>query len=224
MFRRTLELDDVAVGVGDVKRGAVAFGAVAPPDFANSDAVSLQMRRQRGEVEGADAHREMVQVASCRPRRLRPGAGRHQIDHRRAGAQLHELGLVEPALDVTAQHIPVEFDRAIKIGDPQNEVVERRDLNRASFRSFSTLQRSYVGHCQLLSIAVDHLTAIRPGLAGRLLRVIAAETGPIVTRRHENAGCAMRAFRPGRGRRCDPCPFGRIAPLRGGPHAVRPVR
>ena len=118
-----------------------------------------------------------------------------------------------------------DLDRAIKFyGDVLGCHVERRDLNRASFRSFSTLQRSYVGHCQLLSIAVDHLTAIRPGLACRLLRVIAAETGPIVTRRHENAGCAMRAFRPGRGRRCDPCPFGRIAPLRAGPRAARPVR
>src|SRR5262249_19693069 len=141
LFRRTLELDDVAVRVVDVKRRAVALGTVTPPDFADSDAVLLQMRRQRREIEGGDAHREVVEVASWRClRRLRGGAGRHQVDHRRTGAQLHELGFVEPALDMTAQHLSVEFDCPVKIDNPQYEVVEPGDLDRASPRSLSTLE------------------------------------------------------------------------------------
>ena len=62
-------------------------------------------------------------------------ACRNQIDHRRAGAQLHEFGLVEPALHMTPQHLLVEPDRAIEIGDPQNEVIQRGDVDGAAVQS-----------------------------------------------------------------------------------------
>src|SRR6516165_6603982 len=42
-FRRPLELDDVAVRVRDVERGAVALGTIAPPDLSDGDAVPSQM-------------------------------------------------------------------------------------------------------------------------------------------------------------------------------------
>src|SRR5438132_161655 len=45
-FRRSLELDHVAVRIVDVKRGAVALRAVAPFDLADGDAVPLQVRGQ----------------------------------------------------------------------------------------------------------------------------------------------------------------------------------
>ena len=160
-FRRTLELDDVAVGVGDIERGAVALRTIAPSDLADGDAVPPQMGGQRRVVEATDAHREMVQVA---PRgrfcRLRRGTGRHQINHRGAGAQLHELGLVEPALDVAAQDVPIEPDRAVEIGDAQHEMVEPGDLDRTGLRRCSALQIPYIRHCRLLLIAVAYLTAI----------------------------------------------------------------
>src|SRR5262245_42176559 len=62
-FRGALELDDVAVGVRDVERGTVALGTIAPADLADRDAVAPQMRRQCREIKGADAHREVVEVA-----------------------------------------------------------------------------------------------------------------------------------------------------------------
>ncbi len=49
---------------------------------------------------------------------------RHQVDHRGPGAQLHQPDLFEPALDMEAQHLLVECDRAVHIGDPQYDVVE----------------------------------------------------------------------------------------------------
>src|SRR6516164_1436926 len=163
-FWGTLELDDVAVGVGDIERGAIALRTVAPPDLADRDAVPPQMRRERREVEVGDPHREVVEVACGRRfRRLWCRGGRDQIDHRRARAQLHELGLFETALDMTTQHFPVEFDRTIEIGDPQYEVVEPGDPDRASLRSFCPLQIPYVRHFRLLSPAIIHLTAIRVG-------------------------------------------------------------
>src|SRR6516225_7353144 len=113
------------------------------------------------EVKGADAHGEMVEVAPRRGvRRLGRGTGRHQIDQRGAGAQLDELGLVESALDVTAQDGAIVADRTVEIGDPQHEMVQPGDLDRTGLRGFSTLQGSYIRHCRLLSIAVDHPTAI----------------------------------------------------------------
>src|SRR6266542_2345450 len=59
-FRRALQLDGVAVGVGDVDRRAVAFGAVASANFAWVDAVLPQMRRHCGDIHLFDANREMV--------------------------------------------------------------------------------------------------------------------------------------------------------------------
>jgi hypothetical protein len=83
----------------------------------------------------------MVEVAPARSfARLLTGAGRHQVDHRCAGSQLHELGLVEPTLDVTAQDLSVEFDCAVEIGDPQYQMVEPGNLDRASPRGSSTLK------------------------------------------------------------------------------------
>src|SRR5438105_2672756 len=46
LLGRALQLDGVAVGIGDIDRRAVALGAIAPPDLAGIDAVALQMRGQ----------------------------------------------------------------------------------------------------------------------------------------------------------------------------------
>src|SRR5207302_2371922 len=54
---RALQLDGVAVWVGDVDRRAVTFGAVAAADLARVDAVPLQMRGQSRHVHLLDLHR-----------------------------------------------------------------------------------------------------------------------------------------------------------------------
>src|SRR5258707_10826074 len=90
---RRLELDRVAVRVFDVERGAGALGAVALDDFAGRDAVAGEMGAQRRLVEAFETDAEMVEVVAF-------GAGSgaafaaelavegHEIDQRRAGAQL----------------------------------------------------------------------------------------------------------------------------------------
>src|SRR3982074_492392 len=52
---------------------------------------------------------------------------REGVDHRGAGAQWHEPDRLEAALDMQAQHLLVECDRAIHIRDPQYDMVEPLD-------------------------------------------------------------------------------------------------
>ncbi len=195
----------VAVRVGDVERGAVALGTVAPPDLADGDAVPLQMCGQCREVESADAHREVVEVATFS--RLRRGTGRHQIDHRGAGAQLHELGLFEPALDVAAQHLSVKPDRAIEISDPQHQVIEPGDTDRRRLICLRPFQIRCVRHFRLHSVTA--LILPRFGRGGRQIIAVAAQ--PVAPRHRAGVGCARPAARRDRGRRRGRCPFDRIA-------------
>jgi len=60
----SLQLDDVAVGIADVHRGAHAAGAVAVADFAGLDAVGAQMGGDRGGIEGGQRQRDVVDVAA----------------------------------------------------------------------------------------------------------------------------------------------------------------
>src|SRR6516165_12523257 len=103
----------------------------------------------------------MIQVSPCGGfLRSRRTAAWDQVDHRRAGAQLHELGLFEPTLDVTAQDFAVELDRAIEIGHPQHEMVEASDVDSPGLRNLCPLEIGYVRHCRLLLPTIDNLTAI----------------------------------------------------------------
>src|SRR5437763_9887844 len=63
-FGRALQLDGIAVGIGDVDRRAVAFRAVAPADLARVNTLPLQMRGQGRDVHLFDAHREVIHVAA----------------------------------------------------------------------------------------------------------------------------------------------------------------
>ena len=110
---------------------------------------------QRREIEGADTHGKMIEVPSGLGLRCR--TGRHQIDHRGTGAQLHELGLFEPALDVTAQHLSVKPDRAIEIGDPKHQMIETRDTDRSGLRCLCPFQVRCVRHFRLRSVAASIL-------------------------------------------------------------------
>src|SRR5271163_705533 len=58
-----LKLDGVAVGVGNIKGRAIAFGAITLADLAGIDAVPLQMRLERRRIEADDPHCEVIHVA-----------------------------------------------------------------------------------------------------------------------------------------------------------------
>src|SRR5277367_5949293 len=133
-----LKLDGVAVGVGNIKGRAVAFGAITLADLAGIDAVPLQMRLERRRIEADDPHREVIHVAPGFVwRLLRRDRRRDQIDQRSAGTQLDQLWLFKPTLDVHAQHILVEGDRAIEVADPEHHMVELADAP-----AFSTVTES----------------------------------------------------------------------------------
>jgi hypothetical protein len=72
-------------------------------------------------------------LARCRPAAPPQFAiDRHQVDQRAAGAKLIQAKLLLHFLDGTAQYIDVEFHRGPQIGDPQNHVVQVRDVKHAS--------------------------------------------------------------------------------------------
>ena len=140
----------------------------------------------------------------------RRGGSRNQIDQRGAGAQLDQLGLLEPALDMAVQDPFVELDRAVEIADAQHDVVEPGDADpRLGARSLSRLDIPCVRHCRLLSLAVASLYR---ELAGAGSRIIAARAGTAAPRRGADAGCARRGSRRGRERRRGWRPSGRSAP------------
>src|SRR5260221_1233311 len=90
---RRLQLDRVAVGVLDVERGAGALGAVALDDLAGRDAVPGEMGAERRLVEAFEADAEMGEGVGLRARTgaglpAEPGIEGHEVDERRAGAQL----------------------------------------------------------------------------------------------------------------------------------------
>jgi hypothetical protein len=53
---------------------------------------------------------------------------RDEVDHRAAGAQLHQADLRQPPLDIEAQNLFVKGDRAVHVGHPQDDMVEAFDL------------------------------------------------------------------------------------------------
>src|SRR5438067_9348000 len=180
--RRSLELDGVAVGVGDVKRGAVALGAIALPHLADFDAVPAEMGGERGRVETVDPDGEVIHVACCVISRLaRRGGSRNQNDQRSAGTQLDQPGLLEPALDTAVQNSLVETARAVEIADPQHHVVEAGYADPVpGTRSVPRLDSPCVRHCRLLSLAVG---VTLPRMGGADIRFIAAWAGTAAPRR-----------------------------------------
>jgi hypothetical protein len=88
---------------------------------------------ERRRVEPIDPHREVIHVAPGSIRRIPRRSGcRNEIDQRRACAQLYELWLIEPALDMAIQDVLVKRDCAVEIADPKHDVVEAGDGHRGS--------------------------------------------------------------------------------------------
>src|SRR3954451_5634526 len=110
-------------------------------------------------VEPFDPHGKMIHVASCAVFRLtRRGGSRNQVDQRGAGAQLDQLGLLEPAFDAAVQNSFVEIDRAVEIADPQHDMVEAGYADPLpGTQGMLRLDISSVRHCRLLVFAVNSL-------------------------------------------------------------------
>src|SRR6185312_7342048 len=118
--RRTLELDRVAVGIADIERRAVAFGAVALDHLARMHAMRGEMGAQRALVERRDAQAEMIDVARLAAGRraahaAEPAVERDEVDERGPGAQLQEAELLLPFLEGAAEHVAIEGASAIEI-------------------------------------------------------------------------------------------------------------
>ena len=100
-----------------------------------------QVGGERGSIEPVDPHGKVIHVAARAVFRLagEADAGTRSI-RRGAGPQLDQLGLLEPALDMTVEDGLVELDRAIEIADAKHDVVEpgNRDA-RCGVRSRSRL-------------------------------------------------------------------------------------
>src|SRR6185369_11360043 len=64
LARRTLQFDDVALGIADVEREADAVCAVAAAFLDHLDAVRREVAADHGLVEGADLQAEMIEVAA----------------------------------------------------------------------------------------------------------------------------------------------------------------
>src|SRR5258706_12719311 len=93
---RPLELQDVAFGIGEIERRAVAVGAIALDDLPNGATMLGEMAPDRLALEGLNAQAEMIHVGAARGARRRPLLASHlaraieNFDDRRPGAQLHD--------------------------------------------------------------------------------------------------------------------------------------
>src|SRR4051794_8576600 len=95
---RSLQLHNVAFGIRHVDRRALPFCSVAGLDGARLQTMLLQVRDDCLAIERLNLQTEMVHVAAFAPRRspaLLPGSAihRHQVDQRRACAQLPQPDL-----------------------------------------------------------------------------------------------------------------------------------
>ena len=137
-IRRPLQLDGVALGIGEVDRDAVALGAEAGPDLADGDTVMLEVGDDRVLVEGFDAQAKVVHVAALGARSSASGLAQgamdfDQIDEQGAHAQVRhaELGAVR---DVRcAEDFAVEAAHGVDIPDAQDDVINAPDSQHGKY-------------------------------------------------------------------------------------------
>ena len=90
--------------------------------LARRYAVPLQVAAPGRLVEVLDAQRNVDHVAQ--------GAlHRNQIDERRAGAELYQPELVEPALLAAAERAAVEGESGVQVADPEHHVIQAHDAH-----------------------------------------------------------------------------------------------
>src|SRR6185312_1100646 len=177
---RALELDRVAFGVGDVNRGAQAFGAVTRLDGSGGDARIAQMPADGVQVERLDAETEVVEVPALGPRRRTARAAqrpvdRHQVHQRPPRAQLHQANIVLAPLDSAAQHRAVEMQHRVQIDDAKNDMVNFPEGDHLAFSMLAvsvSMDRLRAGAWRKNTRADDH------ACRRRMMAVAVAEAIP----------------------------------------------
>ncbi len=76
----------------------------------------------------------MVDIARLGARRRAAHASqlavdRHQVDHRTAGAQLHQADFILTALDRAAQHLAIKTHHALQPRHAQHDMVDFTNVN-----------------------------------------------------------------------------------------------
>src|SRR5690606_19300943 len=136
---RALQLDGVAVRILDVEGGPGAVGAVALADLARRDGVALEVRADRGLVEGGERERHVVDVAALRAGRRAAGPAErtvdgNQVDQALPGPELVEAERLDRALDGAAERVAPAAQRGLEVAHAQHDVVEPPDRDRVRGR------------------------------------------------------------------------------------------
>src|SRR5690606_37371467 len=97
--RRSLQLDDIALGIRDIEGRALTLGTIARLRDPGFDTERCQMPADLDLVERLDAQAEMIEVARPRIGRAAAFAAKfsrhwHQVDQALPGAQLDEADAV----------------------------------------------------------------------------------------------------------------------------------
>src|SRR3954466_6114462 len=133
---RSLQLDDVAFRVGHVQRRALAFCTVAGGGGIRCDACSRELGADRPLVEGLQSKTEVIQVASFAAGRRAARAAelavhRNEIEHRSAGAELHEADSIAAPIDGATEQVTIERDHRLDVDNAQHNVVDVANRNHS---------------------------------------------------------------------------------------------
>jgi len=127
--QRTLQLDDVALGVREVHGGSLSLGAIARLDRTRRDSVTVELPADRCLVERLDPEAEMVEVPSGGDRRTTArttelAVDRDKVEERPSDTQLHETDLLFAAFDRATECVAIEADHAFDVHDAKHEVID----------------------------------------------------------------------------------------------------
>lgn len=117
--------------------------------------MAAQVLAGRLGIEGGDADAHVVHIVGVRPRSRAAALAddavhRHEIDQRRARAQLDQAQVVAPALHRATQNTGVEIQRPVQVRDPQNDVVDAGDRKAIGVWGSGHIRFSLCGcHSQL---------------------------------------------------------------------------
>jgi hypothetical protein len=129
-----LELDNIALGVGEIDRGTFSLGPIAHLDWAHLNAERLKMPADFGFIEWLDPQTEVIEISTLPSRGDATGLAqfsidRHQIDDGPASAQLNEADLVLPPFHGATKRVAVEAKHAVEVDHAENEMINFADLD-----------------------------------------------------------------------------------------------
>ena len=133
-MRRSLQLDHVALRVVQIDRRTFAPRAVTRTQFADAHVMRLEVLQDRGLVIVFHPQAQVIHVVSFLTGRRATVAAKlavdgHQVDQRRAGAQLHQSNPLLPPFFVAAQHVALKALHRFHVDGTQDYVVNFTDTN-----------------------------------------------------------------------------------------------